>query len=335
MTFDVKRLDGTGRDQYALIVRWDRPKPPAFFGESRYSYLRLVGLLLTALLVCYALARYLSSPIGKIRAATQKFADGDLSTRVADRLGNRHDELGALAADFDLMAERIESLITSQQRLTRDISHELRSPLARLGVALEIAKQKSGGETTPLLDRIEAESARLNEMISRLLTLSRLESGAQDYDTEEIDLKQLVEEVAEDADFEAQAKGKSVRFEGAESCRVNGNEGLLRSAVENVLRNAIRYTAEGTSVDISLKSDNGKAIIKVMDHGGGVPPEELKNLFRPFYRIGEARERATGGIGLGLSIAERAIQAHNGSIEARNVDHGLMVEIDLNCLPKN
>lgn len=331
MTFDTNDRSGVGRSQYALIVRWERPKPTPIFGESRLRYLRFFGLLLTALLVCYMFALYLSSPIGKIRAATQKLASGDLSTRVADELGSRRDELGALAADFDLMAERIESLITSQKRLSRDVSHELRSPLARLGVALEIAKQKSGGETTPLLDRIETESARLNEMISRLLMLSRLESGSQDYDKHEIDLNELVQQVAEDADFEAQAKGKSVKFTGADPCRVKGNEGLLRSAVENVLRNAVRYTSEGTSVDVSLTSNNGTATITVMDHGGGVPDDELKNLFRPFYRVGEARERATGGIGLGLSIAERAIQAHNGKITARNVDHGLLVEIDLNC----
>ena len=331
MIFDTKDNTGVGRTQHALIVRWERPKPTPIFGESRLRYLRFFGLLLTALLVCYLLALYLSSPIGKIRAATQKLAEGDLSTRVADELGNRHDELGLLATDFDLMAERIESLITSQKRLSRDISHELRSPLARLGVALEIAKQRAGDEQTPQLDRIETESARLNEMISRLLTLSRLESGSQDIEKQDIDLKALVEDVAEDADFEAQAKGKSVKFSGAEQCRVTGDEGLLRSAVENVLRNAVRYTPEGTSVDVLLTSNNGTAKIKVTDHGGGVPADELKNLFRPFYRVGEARERATGGIGLGLSIAERAIQAHNGTIEDQNVGRGLMVEIDLKC----
>jgi Signal transduction histidine kinase len=321
-------------DTYVMIIRWERPHAPPFFGETRLRYLRFFGLLLTAIIVCYALAKYLSSPIGKIRKATQKLAAGQLDTRVSDELGNRRDELGTLAADFDLMAERIESLITSQQRLTRDISHELRSPLARLGVALEIAKQKSGAVPSPLLDRIETESARLNEMISRLLTLSRLESGSQDFDRHEIDLRELVEDVAEDADFEAQAKGKSVKFSGVDHCLITGNEDLLRSAVENVLRNAIRYTEVGTSVDVQLISDNGKAVIKVTDHGGGVPEEELKNLFRPFYRVGEARERATGGTGLGLSIAERAIQAHNGTIEAHNVDHGLLVEIDLNRSPK-
>ncbi|HVF30457.1 MAG TPA: histidine kinase dimerization/phospho-acceptor domain-containing protein, partial [Pyrinomonadaceae bacterium] len=154
--------------EYALIIRWDRLRPVPFFGESQLRYLRYGALLLTALLVCYALARYLSSPIQKIRMATQKLAEGELSTRVGDKVGNRRDELAVLAKDFDVMAERIESLITSQQRLSRDVSHELRSPLARMNVALEIAKRKSNGDTAPFLKRIETESNRLNEMISRL-----------------------------------------------------------------------------------------------------------------------------------------------------------------------
>src|SRR5687767_12573240 len=305
-------------EEYALVIRWDRLRPVPFFGESQLRWIRYAALLLTALLVCYALARYLSSPIQKIRRATQKLAEGELGTRVGDKVGNRRDELAVLAKDFDVMAERIESLVTSQQRLSRDVSHELRSPLARMNVALEIAKQKSNGATNPLLDRIEAESNRLNEMISRLLTLSRLETGAQDYARAEIDLKALVEHVVSDADFEANAVGKSVRITHADNCRIIGNDELVGSAVENVLRNAVRYTRDGTSVDVSLKSEDGSAIVSVRDHGGGVPENELKNLFRPFYRVGEARDRGSGGTGLGLAIAEQAVRVHNGRIQAKN-----------------
>lgn len=303
-----------------------------FFGESPLRYLRYAGLLLTALLLCWALARYLSSPIGKLRRATQKLADGDLSTRVADQVGNRRDELASLARDFDLMAERIESLITSQQRLSRDVSHELRSPLARMNVALEIAKQKMNGDTAPVLARIEAESQRLNEMISRLLTLSKLETGSQDFDRRELNFRSLVEQVASDADFEANARGRSVRVTSAPDCRVVGSESLLRSAVENVLRNAVRYTREGTEVEVSLSNTNGKAVLRVTDHGSGVPDAELVNLFRPFYRVGEARDRGSGGTGLGLAIAEQAIKLHRGTISARNTHDGLEVEIGLNCV---
>ena len=318
-------------ERYVLVVAWERPRMTPFFGESPLRYLRYGGLLLTALLLCWALARYLSSPIGKLRKATQKLAAGDLTARVADQVGNRHDELAALAKDFDVMAERIESLITSQQRLSRDVSHELRSPLARMNVALEIAKQKSNGETSAVLQRIETESQRLNDMISRLLTLSKLETGAQDFDRRELNFKSLVEQVAADADFEANAKGKSVKIVVADDCRVLGSESLIQSAVENVLRNAVRYTKEGTAVEVSMSNGGSSAVLSVLDHGGGVPEAELSNLFRPFYRIGEARDRGSGGTGLGLAIAERAVIAHKGTITAKNTGDGLIVEIVLEC----
>ena len=319
-------------EKYVLILRWTRPRPMPFFGDSQLRYLRFAGLLLTALLLCYALARYLSTPIGKIREATQKLAKGDLKTRVGDEFGNRRDELATLAKDFDVMAERIESLVTSQQRLSRDVSHELRSPLARLNVALEIAKQKSNGDIAPLLNRIGTESGRLNEMIAQLLTLSRLESGSRDFDRREINLKTLVERIAADADFEANAVGKSVKIVAADNCKIVGSENLIESAVENVLRNAVRYTKEGTAVEISLTAKAGRSVITVTDHGGGVPDDQLEKLFQPFYRVGEARERKTGGIGLGLAIAEQSIRAHEGTIAARNVADGLAVEIRLDCV---
>ena len=328
----ARQITLPGGERFVLILRWERPRMTPFFGESPLRYLRYAGLLLTALLLCWALARYLASPIGKLRRATQKLADGDLSTRVADQVGNRHDELAALAKDFDLMAERIESLVTSQQRLSRDVSHELRSPLARMNVALEIAKKKMNGDTGPVLARIEEESQRLNDMITRLLTLSKLESGSKDFDRRELNLRTLVENVASDADFEANAKGKAVKVKAAVDCRVMGSENLIRSAVDNILRNAVRYTREGSDVEVSLTNGNGKAVLRVTDHGNGVPEPELKNLFRPFYRVGEARDRGSGGTGLGLAIAEQAILAHNGTIRASNTDDGLMVEITLDCV---
>lgn len=316
---------------FVLVLRWERPQMTPFFGESPLRLLRFGVLIVAALLLCWALARYMSSPIGKIRRATRKLAAGDLQTRVADEIGNRRDELSELAVDFDEMAERIESLITSQKRLSRDVSHELRSPLARMNVALEIAKQKSNGDVAPMLDRIDTESRRLNEMISSLLTLSKLETGSRDFETYEVDLTELLEDVASDADFEAKANGKSVKIVEAAQCRVTGSEPLLQSAIENVLRNAVRYTNEGTTVEVSLKSVDGKAHVSIRDHGDGVPEDELGNLFRPFYRVGEARERKTGGIGLGLAIAEQAIRAHKGTIAAKNLGDGLLVEIKLDC----
>jgi signal transduction histidine kinase len=331
----ARRLSLPNGERYVFIVRWERPRFTPFFGESPWRYFRYGALLLTAFLLCWALARYLSSPIGKLRRATQKLADGDLSTRVGSKVGRRRDELASLAKDFDVMAERIETLITSQKRLSRDVSHELRSPLARMNVALEIAKQKSNGETSPVLQRIENESQRLNEMISRLLTLSKLETGSKDFDRRELNLRTLVEQVSADADFEANAKGRSVKVIHADDCRVVGSESLIRSAVENVLRNAVRYTKEGTAVDVSLSNGNERAVVRILDHGSGVPDAELENLFRPFYRVGEARDRGSGGTGLGLAIAEQAILAHDGTISARNEGDGLVVELTLNCVGKH
>jgi two-component system sensor histidine kinase CpxA len=321
-----------GEKPVVLVIRWERSPAPSLFFGSTVGYLRLGGLLLTALIVCYLLTKYLTSPIRKIRNATQRLAQGDLKARVDRPIARRRDELGELARDFDEMAERIESLITSQQRLSRDVSHELRSPLARMNVALEIAKQKANPETQPVLDRIEIESQRLNDMIGRLLTLARLESGAEEIDNSRVDLAELVRDVAADADFEARANGRYVQVAATDRCTVAGSENLLRSAIENVLRNAVKYTGEGTTVDVSLVADNGHARVLVSDHGGGVPKDELDHLFKPFYRVGEARERKTGGIGLGLAIAERAVKAHKGSIVARNHNGGLQVEIELDTV---
>jgi two-component system sensor histidine kinase CpxA len=315
--------------RFVLLVQWERQPAPSLFWGSTPGYMRLGGLLLTSIILCYLLALYLTSPIRKLREATQTLSKGELETRVANRLGRRRDELGDLSRDFNVMAERIESLVLSQQRLNRDISHELRSPLARMNVALEIAKQKSNAETAPMLERIETESERLNEMISRLLILAKLETGSELVEPIRLDLAEIVRDVAEDADFEAHAKGRSVTVSSDDGITVMGSENLLRSAVENVLRNAVRYTAEGTAVDVALTSQNGRAVIKVSDHGGGVPDDELENLFRPFYRVGEDRTRSTGGTGLGLAIAERAIKAHKGTITAANLNGGLQVVITL------
>lgn len=321
--------------RFVLVLQWDRGSPPALFWGSGLGYLRLGGVLLTGVVLCWLLALYLTSPIRKLREATNRLAEGDLSTRVADKVGNRRDEIADLARDFDSMAERIEALISSQQRLSRDVSHELRSPLARMNVALEIAKQKSNGDTSAVFKRIESESQRLNDMISRLLTLSKLESGSKDFDRRELNLRSLVEQIAADADFEANARGRSVKVVRADESRVVGSDSLIRSAVENVLRNAVRYTKEGTAVEVSLAATNGKATVRIVDHGEGVPEQELANLFKPFYRVGEARDRGSGGTGLGLAIAEQAILAHDGTISAKNESDGLAVEIVLPTASQN
>ena len=329
-TFAARKIRLKDSTDYVMIIQLKRfqPPPPDF---NTWIW-RILAVILTGGLVCYGLARYMTSPIAKLQRATKKLAEGELNTRLGKNVRRGGDELAQLARDFDEMAERIETLVTSEKRLTQDISHELRSPLARMNVALEIAKQKANTETQPILQRIEKESNRLNEMISRLLILSKLESGAPELEMQNVNLKKLVEETVADADFEAQAKEKAVKITSIEDSRFLGSENLLRSAVENVLRNAVRYTHEKTAVEVSLKNENGSAVIDIKDYGGGVPENELGNLFRPFYRVGEARERKSGGVGLGLAIAQRAVFAHKGSIKATNTGRGLRVEIKL---PRN
>ena len=325
----AKRTRFSNGEKAVLITLWKSPNFNSYFYPSERQFYRLLAIIFIAGLFSYGLARYLTSPIAKLRMATQKFASGDLQTRVSEEIGKGRDEISNLARDFDEMAERIETLVTSEKRLTQDISHELRSPLARLNVALELAKVKANAETMPQIERIEKESFRLNEMISQLLTLSKLETGSQSFDKTEVNLTKVFEQVASDADFEANAKNKQVKILQNDSVKVFGNEILLRSAIENVIRNAVRYTPENSNVEISLKEENKSARIIIRDFGEGVPEEDLEKLFRPFYRVQTARDRKTGGIGLGLAIAERAVNAHHGLIKAKNLENGFVVVVTL------
>ncbi|BCR04315.1 two-component sensor histidine kinase [Desulfuromonas versatilis] len=290
---------------------------------------RLVTAFVVTGLIAYLLARSLISPIGKLRRATQQFAAGDLATRVGPEI-HRNDEIAELARDFDRMAERIGDLVGSQQRLLRDISHELRSPLARLNVALGLARQKAGEAATLSLDRIEREAERLNELIGQLLTLTLLESGAERPAHDPVDLAELAGEVAADADFEARSRNRAVRLSAPAPLVVEGSRELLRRAIENVVRNAVRYTAEGTTVEITVAGRDGSALVEVRDQGPGVAEAALEKLFHPFYRAEDARDRQSGGTGIGLAITERAVRLHGGSVRAANVPGGgLRIEIRL------
>ena len=301
-----------------------------FFGRDHtFPFINLAVILITAGGVCYWLARYIATPVARLGVAARRLADGDLKVRVGKVVGKRRDEIADLAKDFDLMAERIESLMTTQRRLLRDISHEFRSPLTRLSIALEIARQRGGAEATNALERIEREAGRLNELIGKLLTLARLDS-AEEIVSEPVDMTQLVEEIVADADFEAQKHNCAVRILSSEHSVVHGNGELLRSAIENIVRNAVRYTAENTEVKVTVQLVDQRAVIKVRDHGPGVPEETLADLFYPFYRVGDARDRKEGGTGLGLAITDRAVRLHGGSVAAANApDGGLVVTVDL------
>jgi signal transduction histidine kinase len=324
----AERVDGPSKRTYIFVAELPRGPFSTFWMSIGGSVFRWGVAVIISGIICYLLARYLTGPILRLRAASRQIATGDLSARAEPEMQLRGDEIGDLVQDFNVMADRMETLLTTQRQLIRDISHELRSPLARMNVALELARQRAGAEAAPALDRIEREAARLNEMIGRLLTLARLESVSEPPDRTDIRLHELLEDVTEDAQFEAQQRGCNVRLVATSGCAVNGNRELLRSAVENVVRNAIRYTAENSDIEIELAGGE----ITVRDHGPGVPESELQNLFRPFYRVANARERKTGGTGLGLAITERAVRLHGGNVEARNApDGGLIVHIHLPC----
>lgn len=334
------------------IPRRFRPMPLfGFLGDWRSpdGRLRLALALGVMALVCYGLARHLTAPVARLSEATQRLADGDLTARVGfgDRRG---DELIELGRDFDRMAARLEASTELERRLLGDISHELRSPLARLSVALDLVEQgraraEASGEPLPestyigAFERIRRESGRLNEMIGQLLELTRLESMAPGTplpdNVQNVALHEVVSEVVADAKYEAHSRACDVELQQNDPCTLQGIEPLLHSAIENVVRNAVRYTAEGTCVQVALRrveenSPKPQAVISVRDYGPGVPEESLPELFRPFYRVAQGRDRQSGGVGLGLAIAHRALRVHGATIEARNAaGRGLEVEIRL------
>jgi two-component system sensor histidine kinase CpxA len=279
---------------------------------------------------CYFITRHITKPLLRMREATAGIAGGNLETRIVPGLGRRRDEIAALAHDFDRMAERLQSLVTGHKRMLGDVSHELRSPLSRLLVALGIAKKAAGASMAEPLDRIALEARRLDDLIGQLLTLSRIDSGTQIATLTEFDLTNLVHEAASDADFEARARSRRVVVFDAGPCSISGSEDLLRSAIENVVRNAVRYTAENTSVEISLSREAAKAVLRIRDHGPGVPEAMTKEIFLPFRRVPSSTGMPPEGSGLGLAIAERAISIHGGTIEAKNArDGGLIIQITL------
>lgn len=323
-------------DGYVLVAAVPRPSRMDRLLDPYGLTLRVGAVFLITGLISYLLARSLSAPVRTLREATQRLAGGDVSVRVGPSLGRRRDETAELGRDFDRMAERIGGLLASQRRLLGDISHELRSPLARLNVALGLARRKADREVQGALDRIERDAERLNELIGQLLTLTVLESGAETPEKVPIDLGELVRDVVEDADFEAQDRGRTVRVVECGGVRVNGAPELLRRAIENVVRNAARFTPEGSEVEVRVaRTEAGArpaARVAVRDHGPGVPPDALARLFDPFYRVGSARDRGGGGAGIGLAITERAVRLHGGSVRADNAEGGglsVVIEIPL------
>jgi two-component system, OmpR family, sensor histidine kinase CpxA len=321
----VKLRGRSGREYIYAVDAAERRGPPSGISLLGVA-LRWSVTLLVSGIICYLLTRYLTAPILRLREASQQLAQGDLSTRAAAGMERRRDELGSLVQDFNAMAARIEELVSGQRQLIYDISHELRSPLARLNVALDLARERKGND--PAFDHMDQDLERLNEMIGRLLTVAKLDSSAIPVAMSQLDLTELISQIARSADLELRKSDAAVQLTLPEQLFVHGNAELLHSAIENVVRNAIRYTGIGNPVEVNVTAQTSSALIVVRDHGPGVPEAELANIFQPFYRIADDRNRESGGAGLGLAIAGRVVRIHGGTICARNAQpHGLEVEI--------
>jgi two-component system sensor histidine kinase CpxA len=303
---------------YALVVQ-------AAFSFDPWTTLPYYGLiLLTLAALCWPMAWHIYSPLRSLARAFDRFGHGDLSIRERSR---RRDEIGDLARSFDRMADRIETLLTAERRLLQDVSHELRSPLARLSFATALLNTEP--DRAKAQARIGKEVARLTTLVGSLLEMTRAEGDPASRQRKEIPLDRLLRDVAGDCAVEAAARRCHVTLDIPGSVTVTGDEELLRRAVENVLRNAIRYSPEAESIDVRLESTREAIRIEVRDRGPGVPEPQLSQIFQPFFRADHSRNDATGGVGLGLAIALRAVLLHNGKIEAKNVQPGLLVSIEL------
>src|ERR1700722_2526358 len=256
-----------------------------------------------------------------MQEGARALASENLDVRVSAGLEGRKDELAVLARDFDTMADRLRANRSTITQLLRDISHELRSPLARMRVALGLARQPPA-DLTRQLDRMEREIERLDSLISQVLKLARLHGADASIARETFDLDELIEEVVRDANFEGAVKNCSVRLQGAANTCVTRNRDLVRSAIENVLRNAVRYSPQGAPVDVSVTHPASGLAILIRDGGPGVPDKDLERIFEPFYRVAESRDRDTGGEGIGLAITAQVMKAHGGSAEAVNCQGG-------------
>jgi two-component system, OmpR family, sensor histidine kinase CpxA len=315
----------SGRQYTFLLSRPHLPRRISWYQDLlHFSFPQLPVAIVVGGFTTFVLVLLFTRPVARLRKAARELATGKLDARVATPSPRSHffsgDEFDALMHDFNHMAERLESLVDAQKLLLRDVSHELRSPLSRLSVALELAREDAEPSMAAHLDRIERETERLNLLIGQLLTLSSMEALERQQSFQSLSLNGLIARLIPDAEFEARQRQCSVVFRRNAECTVLGNQELLYRAIENVVRNAIRYAESGTEVEIDLSAatDHGakQAIIEVSDRGPGIPADQLQAVFRPFHRVDYARSPDTGGFGVGLAIAERAIRLHKGDMSA-------------------
>jgi two-component system sensor histidine kinase CpxA len=316
----IAREDSSHRYRLFMI---DQRRWNFFFLQPQHLW--IIGLVV---LLCYAFAYHLTSPVRRLRSVVDCFGRGDFSARAP---ATRKDELGELARSFNQMASRIQTLLAAERRLLLDISHELRSPLARLGVAVELAR--SGEDREHMLNRIQKEADRLNELVGELLQVTRVESDPSMQKNDAVHLDELLGDMVYDSLLEAKTKNCTLLLKAPVPAVLSGDEELIRRALENVIRNAIRYAPRNTSVDVELSKTADTAVVSVRDYGPGVPEEALPRIFDPFYRVDPDRNRASGGLGLGLAIARRSVELHKGKLFAQNANPGLLVTIQLPLAP--
>ena len=347
---DARGVDlATGEDRSQLLAaaRPDNGPPKRFerrhmlyypSADGRYRFLVVFDtafdpwqflpyyllILLAIALLCWILATNIASPLGGLARVVDRFGAGDLSVRVNS---SRKDEIGEVGRAFDRMAERIGTLLTAERRLLQDISHELRSPLARLRFATELARTAENRDAA--IDRLNKEIARLTDLVGGLIQVTRAEGDPEAHNTEDLRLDGLLTEVVNDCRMEAEARGSKIALDAKPQLTLRGDREVLRRAIENVIRNSIRYNPSGSNIEVNLAATTDAARIAVRDYGPGVPEEVLPKIFQPFFRVDDSRDTATGGVGLGLAIASRAIGLHHGRLWAENVAPGLKVWIEI------
>ena len=320
--------------EYWLIPDFQNATLGRLISRPRVVATQLVLATLIGGVVCLALAAYLTFPLRRLREASVAYGSGDFSHRVAPTLGSRRDEIVDLAHSLDTMAGRIDALIGAQRGLLRDVSHELRSPLARVQVAVGLARQRVGDLAGDELERIDREMERLNELIGRIIDFSRLDAGLNSARRDALRLEQIVADVVDDVRLEANSKGCTISLSAPEQADYTGDAALLASAIENILRNALRHSPAGGEIQVSLTCDEKQRRIVITDQGPGIPAELHAKVFEPFFRVDDHRN-PQGGIGLGLSIARQAVAAHGGSIELKNRSAGgLEVSLHLPISPE-
>ncbi len=305
------------------VFRLIAVNPRTGFGVLRDIPVPLLTLsFFVTALVSFLLARSITRPIIELQKTTEDLAIGKLDSRVSKTAQSRRDEIGQLARSLNSMANQISSLIKGQQQLLRDISHEVRSPLTRIRLASGLLAQRDAAAATTAA-RIDGEIARLDELIDKILDVSRLESGAVSWRPEPLELCSILERVLADAGFEAEQLGKVLSSRLPDSpLDIVGDRHWIQSAVENVIRNALKHTPHGASVEILVDEHERFARVRVRDSGAGLPVEDLAKIFEPFYRsAANGSERTDTSTGLGLAIAAQVIRGHRGRIEARNLSN--------------